>query len=182
MSVLGLTVEYRIGSESGPDSLQRLGVAFERAGAEVADLGRHVFPLLSPVFEAAEKRQFEAQGTGPTAGSWSPLSEVYAAWKAKKYPGQPLLVATGAMREGLTSASSPFGAREWTATSFVFGTAGVEYASFHQTGTGKMPARPPFDLDEEFERELQRAARVGVNEAIKAADLENFIGTIPEAP
>ena len=93
MSVIGLTVEYRIGSESGPDSLQRMGVAFERAGAEVADFGKHVFPLLSPIFEAAETRQFDAQGGGPVAGSWAELSAVYADWKEQHYPGQPLLVA-----------------------------------------------------------------------------------------
>ena len=75
MSVLGLSVEYRVGMESGPDVLQRLGVAFERAGAETADLGRHVFPLLSPIFEAAEGRQFAAQGTGPVSGAWAARAE-----------------------------------------------------------------------------------------------------------
>jgi phage gpG-like protein len=182
MSVIGLTVEYRIGSESGPDSLQRMGVAFERAGAEVADFGKHVFPLLSPIFEAAETRQFDAQGGGPVAGSWAELSAVYADWKEQHYPGQPLLVATGALREGLTAASSPFGVREWTATNFVFGTAGIEYASFHQSGTSRMPARPPFDLDGQFESDLQQVARVGVNAAIREAGLEPFIGPISERP
>lgn len=182
MSVLGLTVEYRVGTETGPDVMSRLGVAFERAGAELVDMGKHVFPLLPPVFEAAEKRQFDAQGSGPVAGAWAQLSDVYAAWKAKKYPGQPILVATGGLREALTSPSSPLGSREWSASSFVFGTAGVEYASFHQTGTARMPARPPFDLDSQFEDDLQKSARKGVNSAIREANLDTFVGAIPEAP
>ena len=182
MSVLGLSIEWRIGSETGPDTLQRMGVAFERAGAELVDLGKHVFPLLAPVFEAAEARQFDAEGSGPARGAWADLSEVYAAWKDKKYPGAPLLVATGALREALTAASSPLGARDYSASTFVFGTVGVPYASFHQSGTGKMPARPPFDMDEQFQDDLRTAARKGVNAAIRAADLEPLVGTIPESP
>lgn len=182
MSVLGITVEYRIGNESGPDSMQRLGVAFERAGAELVDMGKHVFPLLPPIFEAAEARQFDAEGAGPHSGSWSALSEVYAAWKERRYPGQPILVATGQLREALTSPNSPLGARDWSASMFVFGTVGIEYASFHQTGTARMPVRPPFDLDSQFERDLHGAARKGINAAIREASLDNFVGTIPEAP
>jgi len=182
MSVLGLSIEYRVGTESGPDVMQRMGVAFERAGAELVDMGRHVFPLLPPVFEAAQARQFDAEGGGPVAGSWAELSDVYAAWKAKRYPGQPILVARGDLRDALTQPNSPFGARDWSASSFVFGTAGIEYASFHQTGTARMPARPPFDLDSQFEDELSVAGRKGINSAIRAANLDTFVGTIPEAP
>ena len=182
MSVFGVTIEYRVGTESGPDVLQRFAVAFERAGSEVADLGKHVFPLLSPVFEAAEARQFDSQGSGPVAGSWAELSDAYADWKAQRYPGQPILEATGALRDGLTQASSPFGSREWTSSEFSFGTRGVEYASFHQSGTSRMPPRPPFDLDSQFEADLLRAVRQGVNAAIRDAGLESFTGPIPETP
>lgn len=181
MSVLGLTMEWRIGSESGPDVLQRMSVAFERAGAELVEMGKHVFPLLPAVFEAAEARQFDAEGGGPHGG-WAELSEAYAAWKTEKFPGKPILERTGALREGLTAASTAFGVRDWSASTFNFGTVNVPYASFHQSGTSKMPVRPPFDFDDAFEKDLQTAARKGVNEALKAADLDNFVGTIPEAP
>ena len=105
-------------------------------------MGRHVFPLLPPVFEAAEQRQFDAEGTGPVAGSWAPLSSMYAEWKAQKFPGQPILVATGALRDALTKSSSPLAARDWSSSTFQFGTADVEYASHHQLGTEKMPLFP----------------------------------------
>lgn len=182
MSILGLTAEWRIGTESGPDVMGRFAVAWERAGAELVDMGRHVFPLLPPVFERAEQRQFDAEGDGPVSGSWAELSDVYAAWKAKRYPGQPKLVARGDLRDALTQPNSPLGARDWSASSFVFGTRGVEYASFHQTGTARMPPRPPFDLDSQFEDELSVAGRQGINAGFRAGGLDAFVGTIPEAP
>lgn len=180
MSVLGITVEYRVGSETGPDVLQRMGAAFERAGAELVRLDSHVFPLLTPVFEATERRQFDAEGAGPVDGAWEPLSPAYEAWKLEKYPGKPILERTGAMREGLTSTSA-FSRRESSGNTFVFGTSGVPYASFHQTGTAKMPVRAVFDFDPDFERELEQATRKGVNAAIKAARLDTFIGEVPES-
>lgn len=180
MSAFGITVEYRVGTESGPDVLQRLGVAFERTGAELTDLGRHVFPRLAPVFETAMKRQFDAQGAGPVAGSWSALAEIYAAWKARKYPGKSILRRTDALYDGLTVASSPFAARDYSASTFLFGTQGVEYASFHQTGTSRMSPRPPFDLDPQFEDDLQVSVRRGINDAMRDAGLADMVGEIEE--
>lgn len=167
MSVLGLQMEWQVGPHSGPDALQRLTVAFERAGAEVADLGKHVFPRLAPVFEEAVKEQFDAEGTGPVSGDWADLSPSYAEWKAGAAPGSPLLVLSGKMRDALTTPTSPNSLRQWDSTNFTFGTAGVQYASFHQTGTGTMPARPPFDFGADFEREVTRVTAQGVREAVK---------------
>lgn len=180
MSVFGLSVEWKIGPNSGPDTMQRLSVAFERAGAELVDLGRHVFPLLPDIFESAIERQFDSRGSGPVWGSWEPLNPVYAKWKAKHFPGMQLMERRGALREGLTKAGSAFGSREWTATTFVFGTRGVPYASAHQYGTDTLPVRALFDFDAQFQRDLAVTARKGVNAAIKAAQLDDFVGTIPE--
>lgn len=167
MSVLGLQMEWTVGPETGPDALQHLAVAFERAGAEMADLGKHVFPKLGPVFEAAVGAQFDAEGEGPVSGDWAALSPSYAEWKAGHAPGSPLLVLSGRMRAALTSASSPGALRQWDSTNFTYGTAGVQYASFHQTGTGRMPARPPFDFGPDFEREVTRVAAQGVRDAVR---------------
>jgi phage gpG-like protein len=181
VSAFGITIEYRVGSETGPDVLRQLGVAFERAGAELARLDQHIFPLLTPVFERAEQRQFDAQGAGPVAGAWEALSPAYAEWKLERYPGAPILQRTEAMLEGLTQSTSAYALRDSSNDSFVFGTRGLPYASLHQTGTARMPVRPVFDFDEEFERELERAARQGVNAAIKAARLDDFVGEVPES-
>lgn len=181
MSVFGVTIEYRVGTETGPDVLQRLGAAFERTGAELAQLDKHVFPLLTPVFERAEARQFDAQGAGPIDGAWEPLSPAYAQWKLERYPGAAILERTGALRQGLTQASSGFARREASGSTFTFGTSGVPYASFYQSGTSKMPVRAIFDFDADFEAELEAAARKGVNSAIKAARLDTLVGEVPES-
>jgi len=179
VSVVGLTVELVVGTASGEEAVRKIAVAFERAGDEVKDFGRHVFPRLVPVFEAAEGRQFEGQGQGPFAGHWAALSEQYAKWKAKKYPGKPLLRRTDSLFEALTSSTSPLASREWSASEFAFGTVGLEYADHHQVGTEFMPARPPFDFDTEFEDGLQQATQLGIVDALRAARLDEVAEVTP---
>jgi phage gpG-like protein len=174
VSAVAITLEYQVGTETGEQVLERMAVAFERAGAELADFGKHIFPELVPVLEAGAKRQFDTEGSGPSAGAWAQLSEAYAAWKAGAHPGEPILVATGALRDALTVDGSTHALRDYSSSQFNFGTTGLEYASFHQTGTASMPARPPFDFGPEFERELLRAAAAGVRAAVKEATLDEY--------
>lgn len=169
MTVYGLQVEVSVGNDSGEGALQRLSVAFERAGEYVADFGKYVFPRLTPVFEDAEVEQFDAEGSGPTSGAWAPLTPSYADWKNKVAPGMPILELTSKLRAALTQSASPVAYREWTASEFVFGTTGVEYASFHQRGTSRMKARPVFDFGPSFEDALTRAGLAGLREAVKDA-------------
>lgn len=174
MSVSGLTVEVLVnGQEAGPE-LRRIQVAFERAGSEIADFGRHLFPKLPALFEAEELRQFDAEGDGPS-GPWAPLSSAYAALKEKKYPGNPILVASGKLRAALTSSSSPWSTRSYGADEFTFGTAGIDYASAHQLGTAYMPARPEFDMSPDFERDLEDATLESVREAVRTSGLAEFV-------
>lgn len=179
MSVALLSVEYQVGTETGDAALQTFQAAFERAGDELRDFGRHVFPRLTPVFEGALDEQFDARGGGPAAGQWAPLSPSYAEWKEKAFPGMPLLEATGDMRAALTQSSSPLAWREWSASQFSFGTAGVEYAGYHQMGAGRMPARPPFDFGPSFDEALTSALQLGVVDALKAARLDDVAEVTP---
>lgn len=179
MTVYGLTVEYAVGNATGDDAVTRLSTAFERGGDAISNFGEHVFPRLVPIFETAEGRQFDAQGTGPFAGHWAPLSSAYAQWKAKAAPGKPILELSGDLREALTRSSSPLASREWSANDFAFGTRGVEYASYHQVGTGRMPARPPFDFGEGFEEELTRATQLGLVAALRAARVDEVADVQP---
>jgi phage gpG-like protein len=169
VTAVAITVEYQMGSESGEQVLERLAVAYERAGASAADFGKHIFPELVPVLEDAVSRQFDAEGTGPSAGAWAQLAPAYEAWKSGAHPGQPILVATGALREALTVDGSTHALRDYSSTQFNYGTQGLEYASFHQLGTSRMPARPPFDFDAQTETELARAAAAGVRNAVREA-------------
>jgi len=169
VSAVAITLEYQLGGESGEQTLEHLAVAFERADAEAADMGKHIFPELVPVLEEAIDGQFEAEGAGPSAGAWQQLTAQYEAWKEGRYPGQPILVATGALREALTVDGSTHALRDYSSTQFNFGTTGLEYASFHQLGTSRMPARPPFDFGPDVEREMARAAADGVRKAVREA-------------
>jgi phage gpG-like protein len=174
VTAVAITLEYQVGNASGEQQFERLAVAFERAGAETANFGKHIFPELVPVLEAGVKAQFDAEGAGPVAGAWAQLSASYAAWKEDAFPGQPLLVATGALRDALTVEGSPHALRDYSDVQFNYGTQGLDYASFHQTGTARMPPRPPFDFGPDFDRQLQRAAALGVRNAVRESGLDEF--------
>lgn len=109
----------------------------------------------SPAFEAigdslarAERNQFRTEGIYGSGG-WDPLSPAYAAWKAKNYPGRPILQLSGDLMESLTV--RPFGIDVVEAQFAVFGS-GVEYGAFHQRGTDLMPRRRPVELPETLRR------------------------------
>lgn len=176
MSVFGFDITYKVNGVEDRAAVEKLSLAFERAGENIKDFDRYLFPRLSPVFEAQEERQFVAEGAGPHRGHWAPLTEKYAEWKGQHYPGNPLLVASGKMREALTQPSSPFARRSHTGTFFEFGTQGVEYASFHQLGTSKMVDRPLYDFGPEFEAELQQAGLEAVREAVADAGAGEVTG------
>lgn len=179
MTVAFLSVAYAVGTETGETALQSFRAAFERAGDELRDFGRHVFPRLVPVFEDAVRTQFEARGRGPAAGHWKPLSPSYAKWKEARFPGMPLMERTGDLRAALTDAGSSMAWREWSASQLSFGTAGVPYASYHQMGAGRLPARPVFDFGSDFDEALTQALQLGVVDALKAARVDEVAEVRP---
>jgi len=167
VSAYGLSIEVFVGNDTAEGALQRFAVAFERAGDAIADMSEYVFPRLSTVFEVEVAAQFSAEGRGPIAGAWAALSPSYADWKEQHFPGLPILQRTTALHEALTNSNSPGAHRAWTASDFNFGTQGVEYASFHQSGTSQMKARPVFDFGGDFERAMTAAAMEGIRAAVK---------------
>lgn len=89
-------------------------------------------------FQAQEwQKQFATQGAH-MSGRWAPLSAPYAAWKAVHFPGRPILVRTGRLRQSLTH--RPFGVEEFSKNQVRLGT-NVPYAMYHQRGTAFMPRR-----------------------------------------
>lgn len=54
-------------------------------------------------FRKETRGLFQSQGASGKHGSWPPLSDHYAAWKARRYPGQGIMVLSGALRDSLTS-------------------------------------------------------------------------------
>lgn len=167
MSAIVLRTEWQIGGGASSPTLASFTTAMERAGLELLDVGKHILPKLLPVLEVESGKQFEAQGAGPVSGSWAPLSVSYAKWKQAHFPGKPILERTGKLKDALTGPGSN-SRRDVSGNELSFGTVGLPYASSHQTGTGKMPARPEFDFGPDFDAAMQAAAEEGVREAVKA--------------
>lgn len=92
---------------------------------------------------------------------WPALSEPYGSWKEAHFPGRPILVRTGALYDHLTS---EFDIAEVGRHSARFGTA-LGYGMYHQTGTPRMPARPPLAMDEAFKRKVVKILQAHLAEA-----------------
>jgi phage gpG-like protein len=94
------------------------------------------FRSISDNFRETEKKTFDNQGRGK---SWMPLSSTYAAWKAKHYPGRPIMVLTGDLKRSLTSRDANHIERI-RHQDMEIGTSDKK-GIWHQKGTSKMPAR-----------------------------------------
>lgn len=170
-NAFAIELQWQYGTETGEQAIASMRAAFEGGAQEISDFGTHVFPRLMPVLEQAEAEQFSAEGHGPARGPWAALSKRYAEWKAVHYPGKPTLERTGKLKAALTGPGAN-AMRTVTRDSMAFGTVGVEYASFHQTGTRWMPSRPPFDFGPDFERDIEKQFQLGIVDALRAARLE----------
>jgi phage gpG-like protein len=77
--------------------------------------------------------QFWRKQVDPTyKRPWARLTPKYSTWKDKKYPGQPILRATGLMQDA---------AYIYTQGN-QFLVKSTDYGAYNQFGTSKMPARP----------------------------------------
>jgi hypothetical protein len=144
----------------------QLAHAFEATAREADDLSE---PLAryGEYLIAEVGRQFGTEGA-QSGEPWQRLTRAYDAWKLEHYGGRPILVQSGAMR---SAALSP---RAVTVTprrlvyeiddANVSGGTRSEHdrvdrgqlAYWHQTGAGRLPARPIVQLNLEARRELDR--------------------------
>ena len=121
------------------------------------------------VAEAAD-RIFASEGRG----GWPQLSEAYARWKARNYPGKGILELTGAYRNAATQIGSPHNVVEVGPDHLTYGVEGLDYALFHESGTNRLPARPVFDLlaeDEELFRAVTEAFSEYLNQKLSEVNL-----------
>jgi len=123
------------------DGREQTTRAFQTVNETIRDFSP-VWPEIHMYFLRANVEHFESLGSRGGA-QWTPLSAPYAKWKAKKYPGKPILVATERLKRSLSLAGQKGGDQvyEETALSLTMGTA-VPYARYHQRGTKRMAARP----------------------------------------
>jgi phage gpG-like protein len=78
------------------------------------------------------------------SGAWAALSPKYRIWKQAHYPGRPILVRDGDLRDSVRwtgNGPGPGGIFEATPNRVIAGTS-IPYGKFHQDGTSTMPARP----------------------------------------
>lgn len=181
-------------SWEGLDESQK---ALQRVAVQLLDLR----PFWSTVADLAIDwigTQFEQQGAFMT-GPWAPLSPAYAAWKAIRYPGRPILAADGDLRRAattpkrdarplsLTLTIEPYTKRKRStgrADLTLSGTGSTRTAAasssstkvmqpgWFQEGTARMPARPLVgDLPEYALDQLDRAAEDYVDDILARAGL-----------
>lgn len=120
-----------------------LARGIERFTEGISDF-RPAFEEMRTDFMQVETEQFATEG-GRSGQPWPPLSPTYAAWKAKHYPGAPILQLTRTM---LAQLSAGTGMQIDMQPMSLRMTPLVPWAKWHQTGTARMPARPPVVLTE----------------------------------
>jgi len=119
------------------DSLAKMGKIDLRAIFNVIGIGYR--KEVSLIFD---KKQ--ARGVGLR---WAPLSPKYAERKAIEYPGAPLLVRTGRLKDSITKKGALGGINIINKTQAVFGTT-VPYGIYHDKGGKKIPKRNFSDVSE----------------------------------
>lgn len=137
---------------AGERQLSRAFNVLERDARDLREpLGRTADHLVDVVGE-----QFGSEGAHGLGGRWQDLSPDYQRQKADRYPGMPILVATGEMRRAFLV----HGTRQLTSTRLVWGPAeGSEEeqrALAHQSGKGSVPQRKIVALTTADKRGIDR--------------------------
>ena len=125
---------------------------------------------LAPTVAEAADNIFASEGRG----QWPQLSEAYARWKARHYPGKGILELTGAYRNAATQIGAPYNVVEVGDDHLTYGVEGLDYPAFHESGTNRLPARPVFDLlveDEELSRAVTEAFSEHINQKLNEAQI-----------
>ena len=71
---------------------------------------------------------------------WQKLDDKYAEWKDRHYPGQPILVRTGDLKQSMTKKGASGNITAISKNSAVFGSS-IYYGIYHDEGRGRMPKR-----------------------------------------
>lgn len=120
-----------------------------------------------PVFRWAQRELGKMNRDNYTAsglpvGGWSPLKPAYSAWKARNFPGAPIMVQTGRLFRAVGQMN---GAGTKIGRNRAEFNVGVDYASFHQYGTTRMEKRRVVLDTPLFAREVAREAKDHITDA-----------------
>jgi phage gpG-like protein len=146
---------------------QQLGQAFVVLAQDLTDF-RVPFEDLAKLIYRENAAQFAAQGRP----AWEKLSDKYAAWKARHFPGLPIMQRTGALLASLTQRNAAGSIFRLTADELEIGTSlqvdKYNLGLLHQKPTpGARPQRRLMVIDEPardkayaiFESWFERKAR-----------------------
>lgn len=132
--------------------------AFNRIDEHISDL-RSAWPAVAQEFYAIELEQFESQGAAGASGRWVSLSDAYERFKVRAFPGEPILQATHALKDSMTSPDALDSVFIPEPQQLTLGTR-REGARAHQRGVGRLPARPIISLTEAQKRRLTKAIQL----------------------
>jgi len=136
--------------------------------AKIKKLGSSIYDLKSSMSvigrQAADyyaNQGMLSQG-GVFGSGWKPLSARYAARKAKLYPGRPILVATGTMKDSFNYSA--------TSTSVLVGNTAPQF-KYHQSSEPrtKIPRRPMLGVNDQIKRMVREELTREITQKIKAA-------------
>jgi hypothetical protein len=116
-------------------AIEQMGGAFERP----AELAR---PAVEEWIAETEREQFDTEGAAGASGPWEPLAAKTVRLKFAEGYSPRILERTGATRAALTSLGSIGELLEVAGDTITFRLPAP--ASYHQRGTGTMPAREVF--------------------------------------
>lgn len=145
-----------VGSVDGITELDR---AFNRIDEYISDF-RSIWPAVTKEFYSIEEEQFASEGAHGTSGKWAALSPAYTQWKAKEFPGEPILQREHSLYESLTSPNGLASIFRPERDQLTIGSS-EPYALAHQRG-GRLPRRPPISLTSNDKRRMQKAIQIGL--------------------
>ena len=181
MAALAATVQF-----DWDPPIKEFHFQLSRFGEGISDF-RPLWEQTGFLFKQDMAAQFATQGD--TSGDeWAPLSEAYAAWKAKHYPGRTIGWLTGALMQSMTGGAgyteifTPLSAEFGQADGATAASNGASYGRYFNDGTGKMPARPVLRFTPAWGVAFQNAAAMWVREEAHHSGLIGALSSVANAP
>lgn len=159
----------KVYTEAGELTFDEYRAALQRWASDISDFTPFWNDYFLPSWYALMLRRYGSQGAF-SGDAWAALSARYGAWKAKRWPGKPIGVLTGDTKDSLTSPAGQFAITKATPNSLGVGST-LEHAFYLQTGTRRMPRRPPMQIDDAFMQDVARLLQRFAADKAKAARL-----------
>ena len=184
MAFVPVSIGFTAGEHSSTQYSRSIELTTRQLQAFEAEAGDLTEPLtvIGEDMHTQVAAAFATQGLAGASGKWVQLSPQYGAWKQKHGPGLPILVGLRP-KSWVGHRSSPAGKRRnvhqtyetsgrmmtemlvplrdkltWQITpKRLRYTPASNIAGWHQTGTDRMPARPPLNLSLTFLHSVDRA-------------------------